>query len=767
MGKQARRPKGTGISAANRSGNSRPTPVPVYDPSGIPFLDDELLTATQDRYREIAGAGWGIDESAVQPARRGAARGVISERLAKNPREALTRRLCRLGMTHDAVERVVSGLLAGTGVESEIAAVSSSEADRLVLERLLGRNDLLGINYLDAGRDAARSVARVMVRNQQGVPLGYGTGFLVSRSLLLTNNHVLRTETEAEHSAVQFEYQVQLDGALSPAVTFSLAPAKFFLTSPLQQLDYTLVAVAPSNGAGQTLQPYGYKPLSAGDDEVLAGESVTIIQHPGGEPKQIALRENEVLKLPAFSDRFLHYKTDTTPGSSGSPVYDDAWHVVALHHSGVPRRDTRGRILTRDGQVWIPSMGEHRIDWIANEGIRVSAILDDLRVRRAGLTADRQVLLDEVLSPAGTGQPPPETQHGGADGAPGNGPLPGSPVASPGSGAVTNAPPAITLGTVTWTIPLQISVTLGGTPGQPVAVSTPGSPIHPPTPSQVPTHPGLAELEQAAARSYYREVEDQAARDAYYQIDPDAGPTRFFHQLHNLLETTHTVRPKYKPSVHLYPWIDLQPARNLKSIYTGQEYNAREFLEREIAVEEAFEARLEQLRSLYEGEAERMNLELSLLEAATPFNCEHVVPQSWFGKREPMKGDLHHLFTCESGCNSFRGNVPYFDFGLAEEAVRIGCGERVDNKFEPNKGKGAAARATLYFLVRYPGEINRQANEYTADRLAVLLAWHEQDAVGKYERHRNQAIFEKQGNRNPFIDHPEWTCRVDFVLGLG
>jgi endonuclease G, mitochondrial len=44
-----------------------------------------------------------------------------------------------------------------------------------------------------------------------------------------------------------------------------------------------------------------------------------------------------------------------------------------------------------------------------------------------------------------------------------------------------------------------------------------------------------------------------------------------------------------------------------------------------------------------------------------------VVPQPWFAKREPMRGDLHHLFACESRCNAFRGNTPFFDFAEAQE----------------------------------------------------------------------------------------------------
>ena len=84
----------------------------------------------------------------------------------------------------------------------------------------------------------------------------------------------------------------------------------------------------------------------------------------------------------------------------------------------------------------------------------------------------------------------------------------------------------------------------------------------------------------------------------------------------------------------------------------------------------------------------KFEAEFDALEAALPYNCEHVVPQSWFGKHEPMRGDLHHLFTCESGCNSFRGNFPYIDFPDAEEALREACGHREADGFEPAAGQG-------------------------------------------------------------------------------
>ena len=151
------------------------------------------------------------------------------------------------------------------------------------------------------------------------------------------------------------------------------------------------------------------------------------------------------------------------------------------------------------------------------------------------------------------------------------------------------------------------------------------------------------------------------------------------------------------------------------------------------------------------------------VEAQLPFNCEHVVPQSWFGKREPMRGDLHHLFACESRCNGFRGNTPFTDFpdfppapqpddGPDPRAVRDDCGKSASNGFEPAHGKGAAARAAFYFRLHYPEHIS--AEEMSDDRWPVLMDWHEQDPVSDWERHRNAAIAERQGNRNPFIDHP-------------
>jgi endonuclease G len=279
----------------------------------------------------------------------------------------------------------------------------------------------------------------------------------------------------------------------------------------------------------------------------------------------------------------------------------------------------------------------------------------------------------------------------------------------------------------------------------------------------------IEEARRAGRRSYYDKATDSEARKRYYKaISRSCSSAKRFAKLSSLVTSTHATMLAYRPGKEVYPWIDLQPNLKLRSIYSRREFEPEELIRKDFRIEQERAVRFREL-AVRESTltARQFQEHMDFLEAALPFNCEHVVPQSWFRKMEPMRGDLHHLFACESGCNSFRGNTPYFDFPDFEEVVRNECGKREDNKFEPGSGKGAVARATLYFLLRYPGEINRTAKEYALDRIATLLTWHADFPVDDYERHRNQAIFERQGNRNPLIDYPTWATKIDFRLGLG
>ncbi len=232
------------------------------------------------------------------------------------------------------------------------------------------------------------------------------------------------------------------------------------------------------------------------------------------------------------------------------------------------------------------------------------------------------------------------------------------------------------------------------------------------------------------------------------------------------MSETHTSKPSYKPAELVYPWVDLHPDRQLRSIYSGRIFPPERLIEDDVRIEHA-RTRLRQVVEQRSAVGPReLEAEFDRLEVELPFNCEHVVPQSWFAKKEPMRGDLHHLFACESGCNSFRGNTPYGEFPDFMEVVRESCGKREEERFEPASGKGPVARAVFYFLLRYPQMVGDALDRLDSERLATLLTWHQAEPVEDHERHRNAAIAELQGNRNPLIDHPECAARIDFVAAL-
>lgn len=243
----------------------------------------------------------------------------------------------------------------------------------LALERLIGGNDLQNINYLELGIRIGHAVGRIHVRTPNG-EAGFGTGFLISPRLVMTNHHVLEVAEWASRSHIEFNYQSDSFGKPCPTYAFQFDPAAFFYSDA--KLDFAVVAVKDNvfpNGI--QLKALGFNPLNEIVGKVDAKEFLSIIQHPGGEIKQVAIRENELLDK--SNPDFLWYSTDTTQGSSGSPVYNDQWQAVALHHLGVPEMDG-DRIRLIDGGYWTPGVDDSMILWKANEGTRVSAIVKNL-----------------------------------------------------------------------------------------------------------------------------------------------------------------------------------------------------------------------------------------------------------------------------------------------------------------------------------------------------------------------------------------------------
>lgn len=247
--------------------------------------------------------------------------------------------------------------------------------DNLAMERIINRSDLFPIAHLQAGLDVSKAVCRISIRSQSGQLQSYGTGFLVAPNLLLTNNHVLETPEAAMYAVAEFNYEDDVRFMPLDIISFRLDPEALFITD--EALDFTLVAVEENNQHAIPLTDFGYLPLLPKPGKILEGEYVTIIQHPNGGPKAITIRENEVKFI---SSDFVHYVSDTEPGSSGSPVFNDQWVVVALHHAGIPDPKDPTK-------------------WIANEGIRISSIIQHLSEARSSLEEEHsRELLDQLLT---------------------------------------------------------------------------------------------------------------------------------------------------------------------------------------------------------------------------------------------------------------------------------------------------------------------------------------------------------------------------------
>ena len=283
--------------------------------------------------------------------------------------------------------------------------VAYSEIEKV--ERIIDEADFLPAHFLEEGAATQRAVARIALRvAHAGLPAGngWGTGFMVSPSLLMTNNHVIPTKSFADKVRAEFNYQLDMDGSAETPDRYNFNEDNFFYTNAA--LDFTIIRVkakplfathltaVPTVNAGAlrrdamtaavnneaiarsltsthintNLVPFfpripgniwGWIPLDDGQFYAL-GEHLNVIQHPRGRRKEIALQDNVIDDV---RTNHVRYTSDTEPGSSGSPVFDNSWDIVALHHAG--------------GEF---SNGK----WVNNQGVRMDRIVAHLKSNLAG-----------------------------------------------------------------------------------------------------------------------------------------------------------------------------------------------------------------------------------------------------------------------------------------------------------------------------------------------------------------------------------------------
>lgn len=162
------------------------------------------------------------------------------------------------------------------------------------------------------------------------------------------------------------------------------------------------------------------------------------------------------------------------------------------------------------------------------------------------------------------------------------------------------------------------------------------------------------------------------------------------------------------------------------------------------------------------------------------YNREHIVPQSLFNEASPMKNDIHFIRATDGKVNGMRSNYPFGKVGTASftslngsklgNSVSAGYGGTV---FEPiDEFKGDVARMIFYFVTRYETQLSGFSSGDMLGgsaypglqtwELNQLLAWHNLDPVSPAEIGRNNASYTYQGNRNPYIDNPNY---VNLVWG--
>lgn len=261
-------------------------------------------------------------------------------------------------------------------------------------ERIIKGNDLKEFAPTEMARKAGIPVARIENIPGQGIqPEGFATGFLISPNLLLTNNHVFPDSEAAKDCAANFLLERTMAG-INNGFRFVIDPNRFFLTN--ENLDFSIVYVESLSMENNfSIAGFNYLRMISTPGKILVGQPINIIQHPAGGVKHYAYQNNNVVDILNL-EQYIQYTTDTKQGSSGSPCYNNAWELVALHHSGVPLV-IEGKIVNTQGQIWDEeNQDQDEIQWIANEGISISKIVDELKSIKIA-DANKQALLDMLI----------------------------------------------------------------------------------------------------------------------------------------------------------------------------------------------------------------------------------------------------------------------------------------------------------------------------------------------------------------------------------
>ena len=213
--------------------------------------------------------------------------------------------------------------------------------------------------------------------------------------------------------------------------------------------------------------------------------------------------------------------------------------------------------------------------------------------------------------------------------------------------------------------------------------------------------------------------------------------------LHNTIKEHHVV--SYSGLITAFAYTDLKPNGKIWDIYSNVEYSP--------------------------GSGQCGNYD----SEGDCWNREHTWPQSWFNEQSTPRSDLFHVYPTDGYVNGRRSNYPYGE--VNKPTYTSGNGSKLGpcvtsgysgTVFEPiDEYKGDIARGYFYMSVRYYSEDSGWSSSDMTNKseirpwaMAMLLRWNDADPVSQKEIDRNNAVYGYQGNRNPFIDHPEYAHMI-------
>jgi hypothetical protein len=276
---------------------------------------------------------------------------------------------CALDPEDKRIEEAILSLLRATILEREGGTVEKGAEDlrselsglkSTNLEKVFGQDRLVSLDWYRRGLTRCAGVARIGREPTRGV----GTGLLLKGATLhpalgdelylLTNSHVISPGPEETMAVRPADAIVTFEG-LPGAERERWTVKKLVFNSPIGEFDATLLQL---DRKVPGVEPYPIAPAQPDRD---GQRRVYVVGHPLGGGVSFSLEDNLLLD---WDQRVVHYRTPTEPGSSGSPVFDDQWRLIALHHAG---GSSMRRLNGKPGT------------YEANEGINILAIVEEVR----------------------------------------------------------------------------------------------------------------------------------------------------------------------------------------------------------------------------------------------------------------------------------------------------------------------------------------------------------------------------------------------------